>query len=188
MKLDLLRHGETELGGGFRGSLDDALTETGWVQMRAGIEGAGPWDVLVSSPLQRCAAFARELETRLGLPLSFDADLRELHFGQWEGRSAAQLMEDHAEGLGLFWNDPYSYTPPDGETLLDFEARVLAAGERLRERFAGKRVLLVTHGGVIRILVARARQLPRSQLMQVEVAHGELFHLAFDEHGLRERP
>src|SRR5690606_23725123 len=127
MKLDLLRHGETELGGGFRGSLDDALTATGWAQMRAGVDGAGPWDVLVSSPLQRCAAFARELEARLGLPLSFDADLRELHFGQWEGRSAAQLMEDHAEGLGLFWNDPYSYTPPDGEPLLDFEARVLAA-------------------------------------------------------------
>ncbi|MCY1270498.1 hypothetical protein D9M70_190280 [compost metagenome] len=58
----------------------------------------------------------------------------------------------------------------------------------MRQRFAGKRVLLVTHGGVIRILVARARQLPRSQLMQVEVAHGELFRLAFDEHGLRERP
>ncbi|GLZ88387.1 hypothetical protein Pres01_44380 [Metapseudomonas resinovorans] len=188
MKLDLLRHGETERGGGFRGSLDDALTDTGWSQMRAGIVGAGPWDVLVSSPLQRCAAFARELEQRLGLPLHFDADLRELHFGQWEGRSAAELMENHAEGLGQFWNDPYSFTPPDGETLLDFEARVLAAGERLLERFAGKRVLLVTHGGVIRILVARARHLPRTGLMQVEVAHGELFRLTFDEHGLRERP
>lgn len=188
MKLDVLRHGETELGGGFRGSLDDALTERGWAQMRTGASGAGPWDVLVSSPLQRCAMFARELEQKLGLPLHFDADLRELHFGQWEGRSAAELMEDHAEGLGLFWNDPYSFTPPEGETLLDFEARVLSAAERLRERFAGQRVLLITHGGVIRILVARARQLPRAELMQVEVAHGELFHLAFDEHGLRERP
>jgi alpha-ribazole phosphatase len=33
--LELLRHGETELGGGLRGSLDDALTETGWAQLRA---------------------------------------------------------------------------------------------------------------------------------------------------------
>ncbi|MFZ6046612.1 alpha-ribazole phosphatase family protein [Pseudomonas sp. CR3202] len=188
MNLDLLRHGETERGGGFRGSLDDALTASGWAQMRAGIDGAGPWDVLVSSPLQRCAAFARELAQELGLPLHFDADLRELHFGQWEGRSAAELMVDQAEGLGLFWNDPYSFTPPEGETLLAFEARVVAAGERLRERFSGQRVLLVTHGGVIRLLVARARQLPRAQLMQVEVAHGELFRLAFDDPGLRERP
>ncbi|MNZ11110.1 Alpha-ribazole phosphatase [compost metagenome] len=187
MKLDLLRHGETERGGGFRGSLDDALTDTGWAQMCAGVEGAGPWDLLVSSPLQRCAAFARDLAERRGLPLHFDADLRELHFGQWEGRSAAELMENHAEGLGLFWNDPYSFTPPEGETLLDFESRVLAAAERLHQRFAGQRVLLVTHGGVIRLLVARARQLPQAHLMQVAVAHGELFRLVFDELGLRER-
>ncbi len=188
MKLDLLRHGETERGSVFRGSLDDALTASGWAQMRAGIDGAGPWDVLVSSPLQRCAAFASELERELGLPLQIDADLRELHFGLWEGRSAAELMKEYAEGLGRFWNDPYGFTPPEGETLLDFEARVLAAGERLRERFAGQRVLLVTHGGVIRLLVARARQLPRHQLMQVAVAHGELFQLFVDERGLRERP
>ncbi|WP_271411568.1 alpha-ribazole phosphatase family protein [Pseudomonas sp. Q1-7] len=188
MKLDLLRHGETELGGGFRGSLDDALTAAGWAQMRRGMEGAGPWDLLVSSPLQRCAAFARELAQSHGLPLQVEADLRELHFGQWEGRSAAELMEDHAEELGRFWNDPYGFTPPDGETLLDFEVRVLAAGERLRSRFSGQRVLLVTHGGVIRMLVARARQLPRARLMQVEAAHGELFRLTFDDHGLRERP
>lgn len=188
MKLDLLRHGETERGGGFRGSLDDALTQTGWTQMHRGIEGAGPWDLLVSSPLQRCSAFARELAQRLDLPLHIEADLRELHFGQWEGRSAAELMESHAEGLGQFWNDPFSFTPPEGETLLDFESRVLAAGERLRSRFSGRRVLLVTHGGVIRVLVARARQLPRAQLMQVDVAHGERFRLAFDELGLRERP
>lgn len=188
MKLDLLRHGETERGGGFRGGLDDALTDTGWAQMRAGIEGAGRWDQLVSSPLQRCAAFARDLAERLELPLHFDADLRELHFGQWEGRSAAELMESHAEDLGLFWNDPYSFTPPEGETLLDFEARVLAATERLHQRYAGQRVLLVTHGGVIRLLVARARQLPRAQLMQVEAAHGQMFRLEFDALGLRERP
>jgi alpha-ribazole phosphatase len=188
MKLDLLRHGATERGGGFRGSLDDLLTDAGWAQMRAGIDGAGPWDQLVSSPLQRCAAFARELSERFALPLQFEADLRELHFGQWEGRSAAELMETHAEGLGKFWNDPYGFTPPEGETLLDFEMRVLVAAECLHQRYAGQRVLLVTHGGVIRLLVARARQLPRAQLMQVDVAHGELFRLDFDELGLRERP
>ncbi|BCQ64003.1 hypothetical protein PBOI14_57530 [Pseudomonas sp. Boi14] len=40
--LDLLRHGETELGGGLRGSLDDALTATGWQQMREAVQGRGP--------------------------------------------------------------------------------------------------------------------------------------------------
>jgi broad specificity phosphatase PhoE len=58
LRLDLLRHGETELGGGLRGSLDDALTDKGWQQMRAAVVEQGPWDRLVSSPLQRCARFA----------------------------------------------------------------------------------------------------------------------------------
>lgn len=50
LHLDLLRHGETELGGGLRGSLDDALTDKGWAQMRQAVAGQGPWDRLVSSP------------------------------------------------------------------------------------------------------------------------------------------
>ena len=59
VRLDLLRHGETELGGGLRGSLDDALTELGWAQMHEAVQGQGPWDRIVSSPLQRCRLFAR---------------------------------------------------------------------------------------------------------------------------------
>lgn len=110
LRLDLLRHGETELGGGLRGSLDDALTDAGWQQMRAAVAGQGPWDRLVSSPLQRCARFAEELGVRLALPVSLDPDLQELHFGAWEGQSAAALMATDAEALGRFWADPYAFT------------------------------------------------------------------------------
>lgn len=100
LHLELLRHGETELGGGLRGSLDDALTEQGWAQLRAAVQGAGPWDRLISSPLQRCARFAEEVALANALPLHFEADLQELHFGDWEGRTAAQLMDSDAEALG----------------------------------------------------------------------------------------
>ena len=183
LHLDLLRHGETELGGGLRGSLDDALTATGWAQMRAAVEQGGPWDRLISSPLQRCALFARELAERLALPLTLDKDLQELHFGDWEGRSAADLMLTDERGLGLFWADPYSFTPPQGEPVADFSARVLAAVERLQRAHAGERVLLISHGGVMRLLLAQARGLPREQLLQVEVGHGSLFRLAVDANG-----
>lgn len=53
LRLDLLRHGETELGGGLRGSLDDALTEKGWAQMREAVSEGGrgiAWSV------RRCSA------------------------------------------------------------------------------------------------------------------------------------
>ena len=184
LRLDLLRHGETELGGGLRGSLDDALTEKGWAQMREAVSGQGPWDRLVSSPLQRCARFAEELSAQWELSVSLDKNLQELHFGAWEGQSAAALMETDAQALGLFWADPYSFTPPRGEPVADFSARVLAALERLHATCAGERILLISHGGVMRLLLAQARGLPREQLLNVEVGHGALFSLTVEPAGL----
>ena len=181
--LELLRHGETELGGGLRGSTDDALTATGWAQLRTAVADGSRWDRLVSSPLQRCARFAEELAAQHGGPLSLEPDLQELHFGAWEGRSTAELMQTSAEDLGRFWRDPYGFTPPEGEPLLAFEARVLGALQRLQARHAGERLLLVTHGGVIRLLLARARGLPRNDLLQVAVGHAERYQLRLDEQG-----
>lgn len=184
LRLDLLRHGETELGGGLRGSLDDALTEKGWAQMRAAVVAGGPWDRLISSPLQRCARFAAELGEQLNLPVHLDKHLQELHFGAWEGQSAAALMETDAEALGLFWADPYSFTPPQGEPVSDFAARVLGAVARLHQACAGERILLISHGGVMRLLLAKARGLPREQLLNVEVAHASLFALSVEADGV----
>ncbi|POA22044.1 MULTISPECIES: alpha-ribazole phosphatase family protein [unclassified Pseudomonas] len=184
LRLDLLRHGETELGGGLRGSLDDALTEKGWAQMRAAVLAGGPWDRLISSPLQRCARFAAELGEQLNLPVQLEKDLQELHFGAWEGQSAAALMETDAEALGLFWADPYSFTPPQGEPVSNFAERVLGAVARLHQAYAGERVLLISHGGVMRLLLAQARGLPREQLLNVEVAHASLFALSVEADGV----
>jgi alpha-ribazole phosphatase len=184
LRLDLLRHGETELGGGLRGSLDDALTEKGWAQMRDAVIAGGPWDRLISSPLQRCARFAAELGDKLNLSVHLDKDLQELHFGVWEGQSAATLMETDAEALGLFWADPYGFTPPQGEPVSDFSVRVFAAVARLHQAYAGERVLLISHGGVMRLLLAQARGLPREQLLNVEVGHGALFGLTVEADGL----
>ncbi|MGV8917442.1 MAG: alpha-ribazole phosphatase family protein [Pseudomonas sp.] len=184
LRLDLLRHGETELGGGLRGSLDDALTDIGWAQMRSAVINAGPWDRIVSSPLQRCARFAEELAARLSVPLQLEGGLQELHFGEWEGRSAAELMKTDAEALGLFWSDPYTFTPPQGEPLTAFSARVLAAVENLYQAHAGERVLLISHGGVMRLLLAQARGIPREQLLNVEAGHAALLSIQVNAEGV----
>jgi alpha-ribazole phosphatase len=134
--------------------------------------------------LQRCARFAAELGDRLNLSVHLDKDLQELHFGVWEGQSTAALMETDAEALGLFWSDPYGFTPPQGEPVSDFSVRVLAAVARLHQAYAGERVLLISHGGVMRLLLAQARGLPREQLLNVEVGHGALFGLTVEADGL----
>jgi alpha-ribazole phosphatase len=183
LRLELLRHGETELGGGFRGRLDEGLTETGWAQMRGALGGECRWSALVSSPLQRCAAFAEELAARHGLPLGFEPGLQELDFGQWEGLSPATLMETDAAALERFWNDPYAFPPPGGEAMGDFELRVFAALERSYRAHAGTSVLVVTHGGVMSLLGALATGLTARRLLEVVVAHGECMELDVTREG-----
>ncbi|MDP2147122.1 MAG: histidine phosphatase family protein, partial [Pseudomonas sp.] len=94
------------------------------------------------------------------------------------------LMETDAEALGLFWADPYSFTPPDGEPVEAFSQRVRDAVLRLHQLYAGQRVLLISHGGVMRLLLAQARGLPREQLLNVEVGHGGLFSLRVEADGV----
>ena len=87
--VDLIRHGEPVGGHKYRGQSDDPLSEKGWTQMRSAVGEHRPWDVIASSTLSRCAAFASELAQRHAIPLEFDARLMEIGFGEWEGRTAA---------------------------------------------------------------------------------------------------
>ncbi|WP_150305274.1 histidine phosphatase family protein [Pseudomonas saliphila] len=183
MIAELLRHGETERGGGFRGSLDDALTQTGWQQMRQAVHQHAGWDLIVTSPLQRCATFAAELAQLHGAPLEIQADLRELHFGEWEGWHPRDLMQDQAALLARFWDDPYAFTPPGAEPVAAFRQRVLAVMADLQRRHAGRRILIISHAGVMRLLLARARCWPDRDLLQVEVSHGQLISLHLSENG-----
>lgn len=171
----LLRHGETRGSPRFCGSTDDPLTELGWKQVRAAVKNDGSaWQRIISSPLSRCADFAWELGDQLGLPVSLDERFQEMHFGAWEGRSAAELMDTDAEALGLFWDDPKSNTPPLAEPLLQFESRVLSAWHNTLARYSGESMLLVTHGGVIRTLLCHLQQQPIERLLQFEVKHAAL--------------
>ncbi|MDP2783353.1 MAG: histidine phosphatase family protein [Sulfurimicrobium sp.] len=178
--IHLLRHGETEGGPRYRGSTDDALTPRGWAQMWAAVGEIG-WDRIVASPLVRCAAFAQTLAERRGIPLEIDARLREMHFGAWEGRTAVEIMAQDADALTRFWQDPAAYPPPDGEPLLAFQARVLQAWREIVRADAAQRVLLVSHGGPIRVVLCDIKQHPVERLLELEVAHAAL--LAVRVHG-----
>ena len=72
-RIDLLRHGTTELSHTLRGSTDDALTAEGWQQMEQTLDQSLAakmrWDAIFSSPLQRCHAFAAKAAAQLDLPL-----------------------------------------------------------------------------------------------------------------------
>ncbi len=175
--MQVLRHGETVGGARYWGGIDVALSPTGWQQMRAAVAG-GSWERIVSSPLRRCAAFAATLAQELGVSCRYDADLREMSFGAWEGRSAEELMQTDAEALRRFWADPSVHAPPGGEPLGQLAARVMAACQRVVNTAQGERTLVVTHSGPIRLLRAAQTGTPLSRLLSIEVPYAALIEVA----------
>lgn len=153
--IDLLRHGETVGGQRLRGArTDDPLTARGWHQLEMATGDGSAWDVIASSPLRRCHDFAGALAERAGCPCRVDAQWREYDFGAWDGQPFDALWREQGIALAAFFGDPDACTPPGGEDAAAFRERVRAAWGRLLADCAGRRVLLLGHGGVLRQLVA----------------------------------
>lgn len=181
--LDLMRHGEPVGGRKYRGQLDDPLSEKGWAQMRRAVGDHCPWQAIVSSPLLRCADFARELAARHGLPLDMDARLVELGFGAWEGRTADELIAEDSQALIRFRRDPIANAPRGAEPLVSFRGRVLEAWNALHERHGGKQVLVVAHAGVIRVLVAHALDIPLQHIFRLQVPSAGITRIRLERSG-----
>lgn len=178
--IDLLRHGEPVGGAGrYRGHTDDPLSEAGWQQMWAAVDGAPRWDLIVSSPLLRCHDFARQLAERTGIPCEIAPDLCELHFGDWEGKSWQEVQDSQPQQVQAFWRDPFRHPPPGGESLQVFARRVRSGHAALWRRHAGKHMLYVIHGGVIRVLLQEILAVPDHRLLSLEVSWACLSRLHY---------
>ncbi len=154
--IDVIRHGEPEGGSKYRGQMDEPLSERGWAQMRAAVEGRNDWQQVVTSDLSRCAAFADEVAQRLSIPVERTDQFREIGFGDWEGMTAKQILAQDESALSAFWQDPLHNTPPNAESLADFYQRINAAWERMLRKHSGKQILLVGHAGMMRVLLLKA--------------------------------
>lgn len=186
--LDLMRHGESVGGRKYRGQLDDPLSEKGWAQMRQAVGDHRPWQIIVSSPLLRCAEFARELAARHGLPLSLDERLVELGFGAWEGRSADELTAEDPEMLVNFRRDPVAHAPPGAEPLATFRDRILDAWDSLNRRHRGGHVLVIAHAGVIRMMVAHTLGIPLQHIFRLQVPDAGITRLRVEHEGENQFP
>lgn len=172
--IDLIRHGEPVGGRRYRGHIDDPLSDRGWQQMWSAVENPGSWDRIISSPLVRCSAFARALAEKLGTPYHEDKRLMEVGFGDWEGLTGEQLRLRDPQILARFYLDPARQRPQDAERLEDFQSRVSAVFEDIHRAHAGRRVLLVTHAGVIRAVIAHVVRAPVSALYRISVPTASL--------------
>ncbi len=167
--IDLLRHGDVEGGRKYRGQLDDPLSKLGWEQLRSITKTKQNWQHIVTSPLKRCSEFASELAQTHSLPLQTKDEFKEVSFGLWEGKTADELLNLDSDAIKAYWNDPINKTPPQGENLLDFEKRVIAGWRKLITEFQGKHIIMISHAGVIRLILCHILGMPLTELFKLDV-------------------
>lgn len=172
--IDLLRHGEVEGGEQYRGQTDLALSPGGWMQLRSQIPVNLPWQQIVTSPLLRCADFAEDLARQSGLLLAYEPRLTERSMGEWEGRSAAELRQQNNAAVDAYYRDPVSFTPPGAEPLVAFQQRVLAAWQDLLQDHPQRHLLVVTHAGCIRVILAQVLNMPLQAIPRLAVPYAGL--------------
>ncbi|MBI5365050.1 MAG: histidine phosphatase family protein [Planctomycetes bacterium] len=195
----LLRHGAVQ---GMeqrivRGQLDEPLSTAG----RAESAALARWfarseprpDVIVASDLARCRELAELVAEACGAPLELDARLREQSMGRWEGLTWAEITAAEPATVTAYWNDYFRVQPSGGEAFQELALRVATYWEELLARRAGRRIVLVTHIGVIRVLLCRALGVPGEQALRFAPATASHTALLVGEAGcvlnaLGERP
>jgi alpha-ribazole phosphatase len=194
----LLRHGELVQSGILCGHCDIELSLAGQQQLLKVGKTLPQLSRCISSPLQRCARFARQYCHQHKVELTLNADIKEMNFGDWDGRAYQQLWQPSdtntsemqtGNNLGDFWQNPWQNQIPNGEPMADFVARVDNFWDMLLGDAPTGNTLIVSHGGVIRHILARVLGLPVpgvKHMSQIDVPYGALIkiNVSLDDDGI----
>jgi alpha-ribazole phosphatase len=129
---------------------------------------SGNLDLVYSSPSVRCFELAKALCSNCIL----DERLLEYNFGDWEGK---RWDTNQSKEVDNWMSDYVNVCPPNGETLLEMQSRVLEFWNDLLTQPGGEnRVGIVTHGGVIRIIMAYIDQPDLEKIFNIKINYGEV--------------
>jgi broad specificity phosphatase PhoE len=173
-RLYLVRHGAVAGDSGrVMGHHDLPLSATGAAQIEAlaATWTGRPPDRLFASDLARAADSARLLAARFGTPLTLDPRLRELSFGNWEGRLWDDVHQTDRDLLAVWGERWWEAAPPGGETFDQLAERVQSWYCELRE---GELAVAVAHAGSLRVLLAELQGLPRDQIFELHLDYAHV--------------
>jgi broad specificity phosphatase PhoE len=160
-----VRHAETDLAGRFCGHSDPPVNERGYRQIEEllrSLEGESI-DAVYTSDLSRARITADAVARAFGLSQVALPALREIHFGNWEGLSWEQI-ESRDAAYARQWSAAYPELPaPAGESFEAFRTRVLTEVERLLATANQEHAVVVTHGGVMRVVLRALCSLDEQQ-------------------------
>lgn len=159
-RLALVRHGETAWNAQarYQGRADLPLSDAGQRQavMLARRLAREEIHAVYASDLQRAWETAVTIAAPHGLPVRAETRLREMDFGDWEGLTYEEVQERYPQALAAWEADPLNVAPPGGETLVQVVARVQSLLDDIVRVHPDQTVLLVGHGGPLRVLLCVA--------------------------------
>lgn len=179
--ITVLRHGEVEgLPNVFRGSSNPSLSNNGWQQMHNTLRAVNlpSLDSITASPLIRCAAFAEKIAAELNIKVDIVPDFQEMDFGNWEELTFQEVRALTPELLERFQRNPAGLAPPNGEAFDDFRLRVTNAFNDWVNSCAGGHRLLITHAGVMRVLLAEHLGLTPDNLYRIALPPAASFQVS----------
>jgi broad specificity phosphatase PhoE len=183
--LFLIRHGETPWTKErrFQGSTNTHLTSRGKSQAKAVANCLKRYGIhhVYSSDLWRARETAAFVSKTVKKKVVLDRRLRELGFGIWEGRTAAELLKDKTCGYS-HWCRGKKVTPKKGEKIATFRKRVSGFLKSIASRHPGKKVAIVTHGGPVKIFLYEALKLPYRSLWSFRVEPASITIIGIGKH------
>ncbi len=157
LRLHLLRHGETTFSqsGGYCGILDVELTEEGHAMAQAYADAYKdvPWQAIYCSPLTRTQQTATPISKATGLELSLREGLREISYGEWEGKEKNEIRRTLGEDHEDWMTEPAWNPPTGGETAVQVASRAMEVIAEIEEKYVEGHVLVVSHKATIRIML-----------------------------------
>lgn len=184
MKLTLVRHTSLDIAPNLcYGQSDVAVSNNFDIErQRLQVKLADyQFDSLYASPLQRCHQLAQALcaDNRLNMinrNIQLDERLMELHFGDWEMTAWDAIPR---EDFDVWANNYEALAPPNGETFGQLHLRSKQFVEELVAHAHNQHILVVTHGGVIRAMIAEVLQMPSKRLFRMTIDHASVTQLEF---------
>lgn len=176
MRLWLVRHGETDanVAGLYSGHAPTALTARGIAQAQTvgTLLRNVPVDNVLCSELERARHTARLVLAERDLAVRIMPELNEMFFGDWEMRHHRDLAREDAENYALWCNDWQNATPTNGESFQAFSQRVERFIAQLADYKACQNLLVVSHQGVLSVLIARLLSMPAAAMWHFRVEQG----------------
>jgi len=127
-------------------------------------------DAIYSSPQPRARATAEPLAQARGMRIEVLHEFDEIAFGEWEGLSFAELDAKHHDAWQDWVHRRASAQPPGGETIVQVRDRAMRGVRRVREECRDGTALVVSHGDVIKAVVATQLQMSLDDLEKFDVA------------------